>query len=283
MSACERSGMEERAIEEARRGALSVEVAGHLEVCARCEVALERWRRIQRVWGMVAEKAPRRLRPRVEESTLRRAQRHAVAVVVALAVALVGVASFASARGTMMARFASLVGLRRPLPAERGPETSSGESGTRPFVASSGARPPAAVDSAFREPAAVVTPGRQGSPLPTEPPPIHRVPVRAAPPLPLVSAAPSASAASAWIAAAAAMREGDFDAAERAFDALSRTSDLRTREDARLARAQIWLARRDEARARPELEDLASSGSTPVVRRRAADALRSLESSSKSP
>jgi HEAT repeat protein len=101
--------------------------------------------------------------------------------------------------------------------------------------------------------------------------------------LPLVPAAPSASAASAWIAAAAAMREGDFDAAERAFDALCRSSDLRTREDARLARAQIWLARHEEARARPELEDLASSGSTPVVRRRAADALRSLESSSKSP
>jgi hypothetical protein len=72
------------------------------------------------------------------------------------------------------------------------------------------------------------------------------------------------------------MRAHDYATAERAFADLATSSDPKTRDEARLARAQVWLAEGRAGAARPELTALASGGATPLVRERAADALRSL-------
>jgi hypothetical protein len=77
----------------------------------------------------------------------------------------------------------------------------------------------------------------------------------------------------AWARAAAALREDDFDAADRAFDELGRDADPATRDAARLARAQLWISRGREAAVRPVLEQLAQSGATALVRQRAAEFL----------
>jgi hypothetical protein len=91
------------------------------------------------------------------------------------------------------------------------------------------------------------------------------------------SAAPFASqGASGWTAAAEAMRAHDYGRAELAFDALARSPQPRTRDEARLARAQVWLAEGRTSEARPELVSLAETGATWLVRQRAADALRAL-------
>jgi hypothetical protein len=79
--------------------------------------------------------------------------------------------------------------------------------------------------------------------------------------------------APAWARAATALREDDFDAADRAFDELGRASDATTRDAARLARAQLWISRGRGAAVRPVLEQLAQSGATALVRQRAAEFL----------
>jgi hypothetical protein len=87
---------------------------------------------------------------------------------------------------------------------------------------------------------------------------------------PPVTAAPKPVAAlGGWIEAARALRDGDYATAERAFDDLARADDAPTRDEARLARAQIWIAEGRTHEARPELESLATSGSTERVRDRA--------------
>jgi hypothetical protein len=94
---------------------------------------------------------------------------------------------------------------------------------------------------------------------------------------PVASESPAAAVPSPtmlWAAAAAALRAGDYAAAERAFDELARTGDPRARDESRLARAQIWLAQGQAARATPELTALAESGATSFVRARAREALR---------
>jgi hypothetical protein len=79
------------------------------------------------------------------------------------------------------------------------------------------------------------------------------------------------------------MRTGDYSAAERAFDELTRSPDPKTRDEARLARAQLWTATGRGAQARAELIALASAGATQLVRDRAVDALRALTTSTPSP
>jgi hypothetical protein len=69
------------------------------------------------------------------------------------------------------------------------------------------------------------------------------------------------------------MRDGAWDRAEHAFDDLTRSDSARTRDEARLARAQLWIAQGRVDDARAELQALASAGATPLVRKRAADAL----------
>jgi hypothetical protein len=77
-----------------------------------------------------------------------------------------------------------------------------------------------------------------------------------------------------WTIAAEAMRRKDYATAEHAFDALASSRDPRTRDEARLARAQLWIAQGRSAASRRELEGLAEGGATEFVRRRAADTLR---------
>jgi outer membrane PBP1 activator LpoA protein len=73
--------------------------------------------------------------------------------------------------------------------------------------------------------------------------------------------------------AADAMRAGDEVRAERALDTLAEALDPRTRDAARLARAQLWLAEGREREARAQLTSLASAGATAFIRQRARDAL----------
>jgi hypothetical protein len=87
---------------------------------------------------------------------------------------------------------------------------------------------------------------------------------------------PASSTSRAWEVAAAALRVGDSETAERAFASLTESPDLRTRDAARLARAQLWLSQGRVVDARAELEDLAARGTTALVRTRAAEALRDL-------
>jgi hypothetical protein len=71
------------------------------------------------------------------------------------------------------------------------------------------------------------------------------------------------------------MRARDYSAAERAFDDLARSDDGRARDAARLARAQVWVTQGRTSEARSELESLAASGTTELVRDKAAALLRS--------
>jgi hypothetical protein len=87
------------------------------------------------------------------------------------------------------------------------------------------------------------------------------------------SAGANVGSVKAWARAAAALREDDFDAADRAFDELGHAADPATRDAARLARAQLWISRGRETAVRPVLEQLAQSGATALVRQRAAEFL----------
>jgi hypothetical protein len=78
------------------------------------------------------------------------------------------------------------------------------------------------------------------------------------------------------------MRTHDYPTAERAFGDLARASDPKVRDEARLALAQLRLAQGRSADARPDLVELASGGATAFVKKRAAEALRALDDSSRS-
>jgi hypothetical protein len=69
------------------------------------------------------------------------------------------------------------------------------------------------------------------------------------------------------------MRDGDYDRAERAFDILANAPDAATRDSARLARAELWLAEGRRLEARHVFESLARSAGSAFVRERAAAAL----------
>ncbi len=83
----------------------------------------------------------------------------------------------------------------------------------------------------------------------------------------------SAHAQIAWERAAEAMRRDDFGGADAAFGELCRAPDAATRDKARLARAQLWIAHGRGAQVQAVLTDLAANGSTPLVRQRAAEFL----------
>jgi hypothetical protein len=107
-------------------------------------------------------------------------------------------------------------------------------------------------------------------------------------PKPRRTSAPSSSVsepepANPWQRAAEALADGDPAAASSAFDELSKSSDASTRDAARLARAQLWIANGESDRARAELRDLAARGSTELIRTRARAALRGLTQRSKAP
>jgi hypothetical protein len=77
----------------------------------------------------------------------------------------------------------------------------------------------------------------------------------------------------AWARAAEALQRGDFQAADGAFAELAHAQSSTTRDAAELARAQLWILHGRAAAVKPVLERLATVGSTPLVRKRAAECL----------
>ena len=72
-----------------------------------------------------------------------------------------------------------------------------------------------------------------------------------------------------WARAAEALREKNPVLAERALTELAESSDPRTRDAARLARAQLWISSGLTETAHPVLVQLARSGATSLIRQRA--------------
>ena len=220
----------------------------------------EQMRRVAEEWRTleptVAEVAA--ARARFATRTPRRRGARVMPGTVALAIVLAGSAAFAGARVVWRHVVA-------PAPAAlEAPQDRGGSARAKPA-----GRPALTGVVVAPEPSVEVGPAtidvNDLPPAPLSPPASHPSP----PPRAVV-------APSAWNEAAEAMRSGNYPRAERAFDELARTGNQRTRDEARLARAQVWIARGRTAEARPELVGLAATGATPVVRQQAAEALRSM-------
>jgi hypothetical protein len=200
----------------------------------------------------------------------------AVPVILAFATLLVAGASFAGARLYALHRSAPSGHEANPPILE--PVVRSGPASKRP--------PPALAAAPVLEPTASALATAE----PTLSLPVESLPI-APHPAPAIlhgTTTPASSVVSPvvsnpWAQAADAMRRGDHEAADQAFGAMTRSEDPRVRDEARLARAQIWLAdgRIDEARA--ELQRLAAAGATPLVRESARDALTKIRSSKAGP
>jgi thioredoxin-like negative regulator of GroEL len=87
---------------------------------------------------------------------------------------------------------------------------------------------------------------------------------------PLLSASPATSSStSAWSRAAQALQHGDKAAADEALSDAAQSTDKVTRDSALLARAELWISTGDQDKARSVLAELAVSGATPLIRKRA--------------
>jgi hypothetical protein len=85
----------------------------------------------------------------------------------------------------------------------------------------------------------------------------------------------------AWSRAAQALRVRDEAEAIRALEELAQSPEATTRDAALLARAQLEVRQGRLAQAAPILRELASSGATPLIRRRAGEVLSGAASSPK--
>ena len=112
------------------------------------------------------------------------------------------------------------------------------------------------------------------APLP--PPPAMSAPSKVTPRAVSVPSAASASNASDWQRAAAALRKGDVSAAQSALGNLQKSDSLPDRQAAELAAAQLLASRGQNAEAVGTLQRLARDGASPAIRSQAASALRSL-------
>jgi hypothetical protein len=265
----------------------------HLEACESCRAAVEQLRRLAGTWTAM-QPTPRELRAARTRFLGRSGKRRSARVVpkaAALVVVLAAAAASAAVRvavtrlvtpaipsAALPGEGPSLASVKRPhAVGHRATALDAGVSGVvidPPLVEAPVAEPPVAevpVDELPRAPAPPVGPGVA---VPPEAPAISVAPPRhvaAAPPA--VPAPEAVAAPSPWTVAAAAMRVSDYGAAEAAFDELAGAADAPTRDAARLARAQVWIAQGRSWRARPELESLAADGATPLLRKRAAAAL----------
>ena len=115
-------------------------------------------------------------------------------------------------------------------------------------------------------PAANETAANETPPEPAPPPPAE-APTSAA----AESASPKVQAA--WVRAADAQRRDDFSAADGAYSELCESKDPSTRDAARLARAQLWMAHGRGHEVRSVLLDLAARGATQLVRQTARECL----------
>jgi hypothetical protein len=105
-----------------------------------------------------------------------------------------------------------------------------------------------------------------------------------APALPINREAESATTPKlpgAWSRAAQALRARDEAEAIRALEELAQSPEATTRDAALLARAQLDVRNGRIDQAVPILRQLASSGATPLIRRRAGEVLSSSTSSPK--
>jgi len=87
------------------------------------------------------------------------------------------------------------------------------------------------------------------------------------------SAAAHRTASGAWARAAAALRQGDTEAAHRALGEVMAAGSKSERDAAALLEAQLWVQSGRFEQAAPRLRELAESGATGTIRRQAAELL----------
>jgi hypothetical protein len=264
------------ALLEAVRGgeAIAPDVLDHVARCPSCQVSVERTRRIAETLkelepspAEVAAAHARFARRSIRSRPVRAGSGVAVLVV------LLGGAAFAGARIVGHGNLArSGPNKLHVLGATDGPSAASRSAAPPDRVL-----PAAAPDVARTEPAPAVPVAPRSANV-DPPSPLPPRPTRQAFSRP-VTESPNTDAASTgatgWAEAARALRADDHGAAERTFDVLARSYDPRTRDEARLARAQVWVAEGRSREARAELESLAATGATTLVRDRATALLRS--------
>lgn len=88
------------------------------------------------------------------------------------------------------------------------------------------------------------------------------------------AAPPERTLSAAWARAAAALRQGDTAAAQRALDDVMALGDASERDAAALLQSQLWVQSGRSEQAAPRLRELAESGATPSIRRQASELLR---------
>jgi hypothetical protein len=277
---------------------LTPEQLQHLEVCESCRTSLERQRRLAMTWQDL-EPTAREVRSARARFAVRGRERRSVKMV-PKAAALVIVLAAAAASAAVRVVVVRLVSPQVPSPAVVVDPPTTPTQAKRPHgAAHHGKSPPMAAEigdglpevaddvpavadaGATAEPAVAEVSVNDLPPAPVQPPvPARRVSA-AGPPAatlsaPAVQAAEAGAPPSWWTLAASAMRAGDYVGAEAAFNELARSPEASTRDAARLARAQVWIAQGRVSQARPELQSLTVDGATPLVRKRAADALDAL-------
>jgi hypothetical protein len=247
---------------------------GHYPKPEEGQIEVERTRRIAAAWHAEEPTREEMAAARVRFATRARTGRQARVApgVVAAAIVLTGAAAFASTR-VIALRTARLA----VAAAERDPSGVEGRS-RPPVVKRRGVLPSKDDTTPLPASSARVVAVED---LPVARPPLapQALPVQprvASPEVRPSAPPPSGKLGSGWIDAAAALRAGDYARAEQMFGEIARSPDARTRDEARLARAQVWLAQGRRSEAEPELEDLAGSGATPLVRQRAAQAIAAL-------
>jgi hypothetical protein len=242
---------------------LSPELLHHAETCTNCRVAFVQTRRIARTWRELEPSSAEiaAARARIVRRSARSSRVRAFPGAAAFAVLLAGAAAFAGARAVTFHETSRGVLLS--------PAASPALAPPMRHATIAPLKPPQA-------PLALASPVplALSAVLPPAPAPVRARAVS----VPPVSEPPkSVPALEGWSDAARAMRAGDYAAAERAFDDLTHTDDACTRDEARLARAQVWIAQGRVAEATPELTRLAASGATARVRDKAATLLRSAQ------
>jgi hypothetical protein len=284
MARCAEPSVASRVLDAVRGGgSLSGANLAHVGVCSSCRGAVERARRIAEVWtGMTpSDREMQRARARFLAARASRRKPRMAPVSLALAVLLFAAAASAAVRvGLKYMHSATVRGHGPEVMAGARPGIGPGSAGNAPDLAPATA---AALPVETPAPAAAPAQPRDSTSATdraqTSEPRAHRVATSAAATTAASAvvepkASPSAAdTVQAWAAAAAAMRAADYPRAEAAFADLTRAADAHTRDAARLARAQVWLAQGRVTEARPELQDLAANGATAGLRSRAAAAI----------
>jgi hypothetical protein len=237
----------------------------------RVERMRETWRALEPTAGEIAAAQARMVR-RAKDA---RRPARVLPAMVAVASVLAAAAAFAGVRAGVLRQL--ILGSRAVAPEVPMATTSMSTARSSPPTPTT---TPSMETPTPSEPDAV---DPESLPLVVDPAPSARMHPVVAPSSSAMAPTPSASAATThggWAAAAEALRAGDYALADRAFGELAASGDPRTRDEARLARAQVWIAQRRNADARRELEQLAASGATTLVRARASDMLRSMRQGS---